>query len=86
MSEIRSLSSVARIDAATLVADGLERVARDLRDCKLPLDVRRCLIVLSEPDGRDHDGIAMIHFGIEASMAETVGVLELAKLQAMEAG
>lgn len=84
MNAARHLAAVATIDHAAQVAAGLEQVARDIREGKFPVAVRRCLVIVSGPDGASLDGVGMMHFGAETSLAETVGLLELAKIEAID--
>ena len=79
MSNVRSITP----STADLLADGLEKVARDIRSGKLA--ARRALVVVSWPDGAGDDTVGLIHFGHETSVPMLAGMLEVAKLQAIDA-
>lgn len=84
MSGVRSIATVASIDHAELIASGLEQIAADIRAGKLPVKPRRAHICLSGPDGKNHDGVASLYFGADSSLAEVLGMLELAKIEAID--
>lgn len=81
---VRPIAGVPKIDHASQVADGLEAVARDVRAGRMPVTVRRCLVIVSGPDA-DGDGVGAVYLGAKASMMETMGMLELAKIQLADA-
>lgn len=85
MSDVRKLASIASINHAAMVADGLELIASEIRAGKFSVPVRRCLLIVSGPDGMTMDGVGLIHFGADTSLAETVGLLEIAKIEAIDA-
>lgn len=84
MSTVRSIAPVASIDHAESIACGLEQIAADIRAGKLPVHPKRAHITLSGPDGKDHDGVASLYFGADCSLAEVLGMLELAKMEAID--
>lgn len=85
MSVVRSIAPVASIDHAESIASGLEQIAADIRAGKLPVHPKRAHICLSGSDGKDYDAVASLYFGADCSLAEVLGMLELAKLEAIEA-
>ncbi len=85
-SNVRGLTSVPRINPAEQIAAGLEEIAREVRAGSFPFPITRCLIVVSGPDAGRTDNVGLTFFGADCSLAETVGLLELAKFQAMEEG
>lgn len=85
MSAVRRIAAIASIDHAESIASGLEQIAADIRAGKLPVHPKRAHICLSGPDGKDHDSVASLYFGADCSLAEVLGMLELAKLEAIEA-
>lgn len=78
---VRSIAQVAKIDHRETVASGLEGLADDIRSGKVRFTAERCVIVLSARGAAGCDDFRMTYFGADASMAELVGLLELAKLQ-----
>lgn len=80
----RAISPVSTIDPVGLVVDGLETLARDMREGKFPVPVRRVVVVVSGPsESPGEDGVGLCFFGAEASLITVVGMLELAKAQAI---
>lgn len=84
MSIVRSIAPVATIDHAESIACGLEIIAADIRAGKLPVHPKRAHLCLSGPDGKDHDSVASLYFGADCSLAEMLGMLELAKIEAID--
>jgi hypothetical protein len=78
------LQSVPTIDQADRIASALEYMAADIRAGRTPFGVRKCLVVVAGPDSLRADNVGLMHFGSESSMIEVVGMLELAKIQAIE--
>jgi len=79
---VRPLGKVATIDHAATIAAGLEYVAGEIRAGRFPFRVERCIVVVSGRCQSSGDDIAMTYLGADASTAEVVGMLEMAKLQA----
>lgn len=79
-----SLKAVNPFDHAERIAVGLETLAADIRYGRLPQGVRKCLVVVTGPDALGPDALALCYYGAEASLAESLGMLELAKYELIQ--
>jgi hypothetical protein len=83
MNSARTLGIVPKVDHAESIAASLERMAADIRADALPVNPIRCLVILGGATS-GADDIAATFFGADASTAEVVGMLELAKIQTID--
>ncbi len=81
---VSQLGAVPKIDNAERIAAGLEQIAGEIRRGEFAFDPSRCVIIVSGRAVQRADDFAIAFFGTDASTAEVVGMLELAKLQAAE--
>jgi len=83
MNGVRALGVVPKVDHSESIAASLERLANDIRAGVTPIAPIRCLVVLGGA-ASGADDVGMTFFGAEASTAEVVGMLELAKINAID--
>ena len=80
---IRALGTVPKIDHVELIASGLEQLAAQVSAGQLPIVPSRAFITFAARDA-GMDGVCSAFYGAEANLAETVGMLELAKISAID--
>jgi hypothetical protein len=83
MSTARPFGIVPKVDHAEGIAHSLERLAADIRAGVTPVEPIRCLVILAG-GGAGADDVGMTFLGAEASPAEVIGLLELAKIQTID--
>lgn len=78
MGTISNLATLPAVDHATAIAEGLERMAADIRAGQLPIHPVRCIVALTSRSGNASD-LAVTYLGADASPLELIGMCELAK-------
>ena len=82
---VRSLSAIATVNYPEQIARGLEQIAAAIRGGAMAVSPMKAVLVLSGRDGQDFDLVAHHFFGADSGAAEIVGMLELAKHEAINA-